>query len=437
MNKISLIIAREYLVRVRKKSFIIMSILGPLLFGMLFIVPVWLATREGEVKEVDVIDESGLFTNSFGDNGELQFKLIAESLESAKSKLANSGTYGLLYIPAITAEAPGGVQFYSYSKPSISDINRMEGIIRQRLESIKLENSGISQEVLDNLKVNVDIGTISISEEGEKESNSGAATVIGYVASIMIYFFIFFYGAQIMRGIIDEKNTRIVEVIISSVKPTQLMIGKIVGIGAVGLTQLALWVILTSLIGGGIKAAFGVETTSPVAQTQVMAPAAAEAIEQDESKEMVTKVFNSLETLNFPKVIAIFIFYFIGGYLVYGALFAAVGSAVDTEVDSQQFMLPITIPLILSMVVLGVVLDDPHGSVAFWMSMIPLTSPIIMMMRVPFDVPTWQLLLSMALLVGCFFFTSWLAGRIYRVGILMHGSKVNYKVLAKWFMMKN
>lgn len=222
----------------------------------------------------------------------------------------------------------------------------------------------------------------------------------------------------------------------SSVKPMQLMIGKIVGIGAVGLTQLLLWVVLTTVISTGIKATFG-GAQNEVQATELALAQAPDTNQATERAEMIDRAFNSLATLNFPLVIVSFIFYFLGGYLVYGALFAAIGSAVDSEVDTQQFMLPITIPLILSIVMLSAVLNEPHGSLAFWMSIIPLTSPIIMMMRIPFDVPEWELALSMVLLAGFFFFTTWFASRIYRVGILMHGTKVNYKVLAKWFMMKN
>lgn len=436
MNKISLIIGREYLTRVRKKSFIVMSILGPILFGLLFIVPIWLATRGGETKTITVVDESGLFTETLSGNDDLKFQIENQQLDAAKIDLQTSDSYGLLYIPNISAESPEGIQFFSHSKPSISDINRIEGLIRNKLEEIKLEKSGISREMLDNLKVRVSISTISISDEGEKESNSGAATFIGYAGSILIYFFIFFYGAQIMRGIVDEKSSRIVEVIMSSVKPMQLMIGKIVGIGAVGLTQLLLWVVLTTVISTGIKATFG-GAQNEVQATELALAQAPDTNQATERAEMIDRAFNSLATLNFPLVIVSFIFYFLGGYLVYGALFAAIGSAVDSEVDTQQFMLPITIPLILSIVMLSAVLNEPHGSLAFWMSIIPLTSPIIMMMRIPFDVPEWELALSMVLLAGFFFFTTWFASRIYRVGILMHGTKVNYKVLAKWFMMKN
>lgn len=432
MNKISLIIAREYITRVRKKSFIIMTFVGPLLFAMMFVIPAWLATRGGDEKTIQVIDESGLFLNSFEDTDELKFNVVPTDPETAKQELRESENYGLLYIPQIDVANPQGIQFYSVSKPSVGVISSLEGTMRQKIETIKLEQSGLQQSVLDNLKADVNISTISITEEGEQESSSLAATGIGYISSLLIYFFIFFFGAQIMRGIIEEKTSRIIEVIISSVKPFQLMMGKIIGVGAVGLTQFILWVSLTFVILTVLSGVFGFE---PQAMSQ-MSEANGAAQTEAASNEFA-QIMTAIRSVNIPQVLICFLFYFLGGYLLYGSLFAAVGSAVDSEVDSQQFMFPVTIPLIISIVVLGAVLNEPHGPVAFWMSMIPLTSPVVMMMRIPFGVPLWQLILSMAILAGGFVFTTWIASRIYRVGVLMHGTKVNYKTLAKWFLMKS
>ncbi len=432
MNKISLIIAREYLTRVRKKSFIIMTFVGPMLFALMFIVPTWLATRGGDEKTIQVIDESGLFQNSFEDTDELVFKVVSMDREVAKRELRDSENYGLLYIPAFEVDNPQGFQFYSVAKPSVGVISSLERTMRQKIETVKLEKSGLDQAVVDNLRANVSISTISITEQGEQESSSLAATGIGYISSLLIYFFIFFFGAQIMRGVIEEKTSRIVEVIISSVKPFQLMLGKIIGVGAVGLTQFLLWVLLTFAITTGLSAVFGFD---PQAMSQ-MSEANGAAQAAAGSNEFA-QIMTAINSVNIPLVIISFVFYFVGGYLLYGSLFAAVGSAVDSEADSQQFMFPVTIPLIISIVVLGAVLNEPHGPVAFWMSMIPLTSPVVMMMRIPFGVPEWQLALSIAILIGGFLFTTWLAARIYRVGILMHGTKVTYKTMAKWFTMKN
>lgn len=280
----------------------------------------------------------------------------------------------------------------------------------------------------------MDVSTFNLSQKGkENESSSEASSAIGYISSFLIYFFIFFYGAQIMRGVIEEKTSKVIEVIISSVKPFQLMMGKIIGVGAVGLTQFILWVALST----------GIIT---IATSVILKDANKETIEtmvQDQpikspvqNADTGNQIFEALKRVNFPLVIGCFAFYFIGGYLLYGALFAAVGSAVDSDADSQQFMLPITIPLIFSMVIIAAVLKEPHGTLAIWTSMIPFTSPVVMMMRIPFDVPAWQIGLSMLSVIIGFLFTTWFAGRIYRIGIFMHGTKVNYKVLAKWFMMK-
>ncbi|MFT7160536.1 MAG: ABC-2 type transport system permease protein, partial [Bacteroidia bacterium] len=284
------------------------------------------------------------------------------------------------------------------------------------------------------LKAKVDVSTFNLSQKGkENESSSEASSAIGYISSFMIYFFIFFYGAQIMRGVVEEKTSKVIEVIISSVRPFQLMMGKIIGVGAVGLTQFILWVALST---GIITVATSVilkdankETIETIVQDQpIKSPI--------QNTDTGNQIFDALKRVNFPLVIGCFAFYFIGGYLLYGALFAAVGSAVDSDADTQQFMLPITIPLIFSMVIIGAVLKDPHGSLAIWTSMIPFTAPVVMMMRIPFDVPAWQIALSMLSVVVGFLFTTWFAGRIYRIGIFMHGTKVNYKILAKWFMMK-
>ncbi|UXP33713.1 ABC transporter permease [Reichenbachiella agarivorans] len=439
MNKILLIIKREYMSRVKKKSFLIMTILGPLLFSGLFIVPIWLATREGDHKVIQILDESGLFTDEFVSNDNTTYEYIDEDLESAKSTLNSNDVFGLLYIPEMTIENPEGAKFYATQNPGISFQASLEGMMRDRVENIKLLNSGLNQEFLDGLKAQVYVQTVNLSESGdENESSTGAATAVGYLGAFLIYFFIFLYGAQIMRGVIEEKTNRIIEVIIASVRPFHLMMGKIIGVGSVGLTQFLLWVALSSAIVTGISS-FVVGDATPeqmeaISQANQTTPMAAN---NSQTQEVIQKSMNAVGHINLPLVISCFVFYFIAGYLFYGALFAAIGSAVDSDADSQQFMFPVTIPLIFSVVVLSAVINDPHGSFAFWLSMIPFTSPVIMMMRIPFDVPAWQIILSMLLTIGGFLFTTWLASRIYRVGIFMHGTKVNYKTLAKWFMMKS
>jgi ABC-2 type transport system permease protein len=281
----------------------------------------------------------------------------------------------------------------------------------------------------------VNIKTVKISEGGdEKSSNSGVVFGIGMAGGILMYMFIFIYGAQIMQGIIEEKTSKVVEVIVSSVRPFQLMMGKIIGLASVGLLQFLIWIILISTLTIGVYGYFGIDPPQQQAMQQMSEQVAAQ---QAAANSDLIQGLNEVRSLNWPFILFIFLFYFVGGYLIYGALFAAVGSAVDSPAEAQQFMFPITIPMLISYLSLFMfILREPQGTVSVWLSIIPFTSPIAMMGRIGYEVPPWQLVLSMTLLVAGFIFTTWVAGRIYRVGILMSGTKVNYKVLAKWFMQK-
>lgn len=432
MNKIGLIIRREYITRVRKKSFIIMSIIGPLLFALMFVVPVWLASREGDEKVIEILDESGHFRGKFEETGAVSFTYLDNSVEEAKSDLALKNTYGLLYIPKLDLDDPKGITFFAEKNPSIEVQISLERLLKNEIEDIKLNESGIDKEKLDKIKTTIHLNVINITESGEKEGDVTMATITGYASAFLIYFFIFLYGVQTLRGVIEEKTSRIVEIIISSVKPFQLMMGKIIGIGAVGLTQLILWIVLTFIIQQAALTFYNLDISRTnqieLAQGAQVSP---------ESEVIIPEIFEKLETINFPLLLGTFLFYFITAYLFYGSLFAAVGSAVDNDSDAQQFQLPITLPLIFSMMLLGAILRDPHGDLAFWASIIPFTSPVVMMMRIPFDPPVWHILLSMACMIVGFIGTTWFASRIYRIGILMHGAKINYKILAKWFMMRN
>ena len=442
MGNIGLIIAREYISRVKKKSFIIMTILGPLLFAGIAIVPTWLATRDSsDEKIVEVIDESNLFEGKIDDDGSIKFRLINQTLENAQADLNGKKNTSLLYIPKVNLDEKVSVSLYAYNSPGFGLKEAIERKVRHKVESVKLIKSGIAQDQLDQLKANVNLSTFNLSQSTTdadgtttaKESSSEASSAVGYISAFLIYMFIFMYGAQIMRGVIEEKTSRVIEVIISSVKPFHLMMGKIVGVGAVGLTQFLLWVALSAgVVSAG--SAILLKDANPEKMEQYAAEQQAKAPVQADTGNAI---FDAMKRVNYPLVIGCFIFYFLGGYLLYGALFAAVGSAVDSDADSQQFMLPITIPLIFSIVLLAVVLKEPHGPLAMWMSFIPFTAPVIMMMRIPFDVPVWQLGISMISVISGFLFTTWFASKIYRVGIFMHGTKVNYKTLGKWFMMKS
>ncbi len=405
-----------------------MSIVGPVLLGLLMIVPIWLATMDNETKTVQVLDESGFFAGKLESTTEHQFIMVSGSLEETKSAFMKSDEDALLYIPRFDLENPQGIKLYAPSNPSLEMQTDLQKMLRAKIEAQRFKQSGIDKDLLENIKTPVSIATVNLTEEGETNTNSAVSTAIGLIGAVLIYFFIFLYGVQIMRGVIEEKTNRIVEVIISSVKPFQLMMGKIIGIALVGLTQLLIWVVLSLAISTFVSKKFEVDRFSDAQIEKTMAT----TTDVKQAEEM-NKIMSSLDTIPIVSILATFLFYFLGGYLLYGALFGAVGAAVDNETDTQQFMLPLTIPLILSFVIAqSVVMKDPNGSLAFWLSIVPFTSPIIMMVRMPFGVPAWELFLSMGLLILGFIFTTWLAARIYRVGILMYGKKPSYAELSKW-----
>ncbi|WP_018479838.1 ABC transporter permease [Pontibacter roseus] len=438
MHKIWLIIQREYLTRVRKKSFIIMTFLTPLLLAAFMVIPAWLATISDSDETVMVLDESGLFLDKLESKEDLKLIPVAGSLDQAKTVYQETDYTALLHIPKLDLDNPEGIRIYSKKNTSLQVKFRLENMLENEIENQRFVASGIDRDMLNSMKANIDVTTVNLSERGEQDSNVWVTSGAGIIGAVIIYFFIFLYGVQIMRGVIEEKTNRIVEVMISSVKPFQLMMGKIVGIAGVGLTQFLLWVVLSTIVVGGVQAAFGIKPApTPIEQLQAGRAAAAGEEEQTEeaasNSETLAEVSGAIANLNFPLIIGCFLFYFLGGYLLYGSLFGAIGAAVDNETDTQQFMFPITIPLIISFIMsYTVVIKNPDGPVAFWMSIIPFTSPIVMMVRVPFGVPASELLLSMALLVLGFIFTTWIASRIYRVGILMYGKKINYKELSKW-----
>lgn len=430
MNKIWLVVKREYLTRVRKRSFIVMTFLTPILFAGLIGAMLWITvTEEGDTKFIGVVDHSGLGWSKLPDTEGVDFTYLDGNLEEAKSNLINGRRDALLYIPELDIDDPQGIQLFSEKNPHFSVTSEIENLLEQKIERLKMTRSGITEEMLDRLNSNVELNTISLTREGEKSSNENTTWITAYISSLLIYFFLFLYGVQVMKGVIEEKYNRIVEVIISSVKPFQLMMGKILGIAAVGLTQFLMWVVLTSSLLSLSRLIFDIDPSQAMTQ-----PPGASAETTDMAS---TEFWEILGSIDFVFVIGTFVVYFLAGYFLYAALFALVGSAMDSDADSQQFMFPITIPLIISIVALGIVIQDPDGSIAFWMSMIPLSSPVIMLGRLPFGVETWEILLSLTLLIAGFIFTTWVAGRIYRVGILMHGSKVSYKTLVKWFFQKN
>jgi ABC-2 type transport system permease protein len=437
MKKVFLIIEREYLSRVKKKSFLILTFLVPSLFIAMYAAVFFIYKNEGESKkEFLVLDESGIFKNEFKNSETTTFKYVNGDYEANKSKLKNEKDLLLLYIPKDYASS-NDIEILSSKKPGFSLLSDVEKQMENIIQNKKLIAAGIDTAILKSSKTQININAKQLTDEGEKDANIGATYVVGFISSFLIYLSLFIYGAQVMRGVIEEKTNRIVEVIVSSVKPFQLMLGKILGIGAVGLTQFLLWIILSTTISV-IAGKFLAPDQQVIKTEKVDATATVNNDVNPKVQESpAIKFINAASSINFPYIIGSFLFYFIGGYLIYSALFAAVGSAVDNETETQQFMFPITLPLIFTFIVgMNVIINNPDGPLAFWLSMIPLTSPIAMMIRIPFGVPTWELVLSITLLIAGFVFTTWIASRIYRVGILMYGKKVTYKELAKWFFYK-
>lgn len=412
MHKIWLIIKREYLVRVRKKSFIIMTLLAPLLIAALMIVPIYLA-NENQEERIIAINQQEKFI--LEDSQLLHFTIIPDfEANNLQKNFNNSPYYALLYITEET------FTLYSNQQISLNVSREIQQQLEQIIEINNLKKAGIDPKIIEEAKTEIEITTKIIDKDGSStNSHSEASIGIGFAAGLLIYMFIFMYGTMVMRGVIEEKTSRIVEVIISSVKPFQLMMGKIFGVALVGLTQFFLWILLTIII-------------SSFAELLFLSGSMNSEITNNENSIIISQLLNITGGINLTQIFLSFIFYFLAGYLMYSSLFAAVGSAVDAEADTQQFILPITIPLILSFILIQPIMDHPDGVLAFWMSIIPFTSPVIMMVRLPFGVENWQLILSMIILISTFIATTWLAGRIYRIGILMYGKKSSYKELWKW-----
>ncbi len=420
MHKIWLIIKREYLVRVRKKAFIVMTIVGPLLMAALLIVPTYLAEESQELRNIAIEEDGFEFTNQLEDTEFLHFsKIPQEKATLLKEGFTESNYYALLHIEE------NNFTLYSNQQISLSVSNGIENQLEKIIEHQKLKAAGIDLTILESAESTVNITTKIISEDGNTTNSQAEASMgIGFICGILIYMFIFMYGTMVMRGVIEEKTNRIVEVIISSVKPFQLMMGKILGVALVGLTQFVLWILLTFAIATIAELLF-MDVSSMTTE-----------LSSAQQSILLSEISSLTGGINLAQIFLSFLFYFLAGYLMYSSLFAAVGSAVDAEADTQQFVLPITIPLILAFILIQPIMENPDGTLAFWMSMIPFTSPVIMMVRLPFGVANWELALSIGILVSSFILTTWFAGKIYRTGILMYGKKASYKELWKWLSYK-
>lgn len=424
MSKIGLIIEREYKTRVFKKSFLLLTFLSPILFAALIAVPLWLSQLEADTtKEIVVIDRSGLYADALVSDNIYHFTFADTEIEQVKS--SNSSLTGILLITD-RLDMGGQATIYSENQIDMETKSHIERLLGDYVEKQKIEAYDIPdlKEIMEDMQTHINVSTIRWDEKGkERQGSSEMALIIGMIIAMIIYMFIVLYGGQVMSGVVQEKTSRIVEVIVSSVKPFQLMMGKIIGIALVGLTQVLLWVVLTLVLSVLATSLMGLE---PAAMAGV------QELPQDSMEQSATKLYSMLSGFDFVEMFIYFILYFVSGYLLYASLFAAVGSAVENETDTQQFSMPLTIPIIFAIYAAIYSAQNPDGPLAFWCSLIPFTSPVVMMVRLPFGVPFWQIVLSIGILILSFILTTWMAGKIYRTGILMYGKKVTWTELWKW-----
>ena len=431
MSKLPLIIKREFIAKVRNKSFIVMTFLSPLLFVAIGIFVGYLSTMKADSKTIAIHDETGRFFTEFKSDQEYKYVDLSQvDLRTLKDSIVSESYEGLLIIPKAedNAQLQKGIQFVSNDSPSVSFIDDMEEAIAKKITTENLQSQGLDTLKINNAKATVAINLSKASGETALKGLNEIKIAIGGAFGYLIMMFIVLYGNMVMRSVIEEKTSRIIEVIISSVKPFQLMMGKIIGTSLAGILQFLIWALLgltamfivSSMLGVQIGATSG-------AQGQAMQAA------QQVSSSDIQMYIKELWNLPIATILISFIIYFIGGYFLYSSFYASIGAAVDNETDSQQFLLPIIMPLILGVYIgFFTVMNDPHGTVATVFSMIPLTSPIVMMMRIPFGVPLWQIAVSLFLLFATFLLVVWFAAKIYRVGILMYGKKPTWKELYKW-----
>ncbi|HEX8268779.1 MAG TPA: ABC transporter permease [Flavobacterium sp.] len=430
MSILTLIIRREFIAKVRNKSFIVMTFLSPLVFAGIALLVGYLSTMKADVKKIAVHDESGLFVNEFKSNDEFQFlnlsnvdvKVLTDSIVSEKYE-------GLLVIPNApdTKGLAANIKYISNESPGLEFIGSIESVISDKITKANYQKAGFDTLAIENAHADISIGLKKASGEETVRGLNIIKIIIGGMFGYLIMMFIIIYGNMVMRSVIEEKTNRIVEIIISSVKPFHLMMGKIIGTSLAGILQFMIWAVigLALLFGASMFLGMDVGPTSGVSPEMMAA-----AQEQSGDMQLYLKAFLELPIAT---LIISFIIYFIGGYFLYSSFYAAIGAAVDNETDSQQFLLPIIMPLVLGVYIgFFTVMNDPHGTIATVFSMIPLTSPIVMLMRIPFGVPWWELVISMAILFATFLFVVWFAAKIYRVGILMYGKKPTWKEMYKW-----
>ena len=435
-SKISVIIAREFAIRVKKKSFILTTLLTPILFAALMVVPGLIAaySEEDEARKIAVVDNSGVVMPYMQSDSQVEFcQIVGATVDDLKADFDNNGYFAVVGISAMDSSKNVSVVTYSKKQLNMDIKGRISRNVEEAVEQYKLQGYGIPQleEIMEDIESDVKLSTYTLDESGEeKVSKVEIFMVIGYIASFLIYMFIFMFGSMVMRSVIEEKTTRIIEVIVSSVKPFQIMMGKIIGVASVALTQFLIWIVFTMLIVTVAGQALGLnEAAQTMSSVSSEVPVAEiTSAMQDDGDGLL----QALKDVNYVQIIGCFIIYFVLGYLLYSSMFAAVGAAVDNEADTQQLILPITMPLIVGLFLMLHTFQYPDSALSFWGSVIPFTSPMVMMARIAYGVPMWELALSIGVLVLTFVGMAYLSGRIYRVGILMYGKKPGWKEIWKW-----
>ena len=431
MGHLGLVTEREYLNKVKNRSFILATFLTPIIITLfIFLISYLTSINNDTIKVISVVDKTGYFTNSLDSSDDLKFEFINDfDLEEAKLVSKTKADYGLLYIPYYSDLdlIADSTMFISEDAPSITIISRIEGKLEKVLTNKNFENAGLDIDKINKSKIYINLYQESFEGEETTKMDGIVKMAFAFFLGMLLYIFIFAYGGMIMMSVIEEKTSRIVEVMISSVKPFQLMMGKILGTSLASLTQFLAWSILLVILSYVFTAIFGIE--SSVQNNEMLLSSSGNVSMNQEALDMVSAFLN-LPLLN---ILVAFLLYFIGGYLLYASLFAAIGAAVDNQTDAQQFMMPITIILILALYVgMFTVPEDPNGTVALIFSYIPFTSPVVMMMRIPNGVPVYEQIISIIILYFTFVLCIWFAAKIYRVGILMYGKKPSIKELIKW-----
>lgn len=441
MNKTFIIISREFSTRVRKKTFLLVTIFVPILFILFYAFLMWMMLKDDtQERRIAVVNASSL-ENPLEAINNTKFEYTDQNVTEANAAdfLNKENYYAVMWIPANVMDS-AEIPIYSFSQITMDLKGEISSQLRRKIENIKksvvIAESQIPdlEEKLAATRTPVTVRTLMVTESGEaKESSSEIASIVGLAGGFIIYIFIFMYAAQVMKGVIEEKTNRVIEVLVSSVKPFQFLLGKIIGVASVGLVQFLIWIILGGVAMFALQAIFlpniDMEALRNSSNLAMMSQSSGVNPEQLQIIQNVVKTIEPGFILSF---LGAFIFYFIGGYLLYASLFAAIGAAVDNETDSQQFMTPLSIILIAAVYIGFAAMKSPESPLVFWSSMIPFTSPIVMLVRIPFGVPAWEIITSIAILIAAFIFFTWLSGKIYRIGILMYGKKVTWKELYKW-----